>query len=197
MGRLSFRDFVGAVGHTRDGRRAVQAWHRARKVVSFPQGKEHTLGQLLEQHQRQHRVLVFTADRQAAFRIARRFLIMPITSDIGRREREQALRAFQEGRIRALVSPRVLTAGLDVPAAELLGDMLLAQELYREAVAAYDTALARSPVRFNSLYGAGRAAELEGDAAAARDYYARLVESGLEAGHTTPRLEHAREIVTD
>ncbi len=119
VGRLSFRDFVGAVGHTRDGRRAVQAWHRARKVVSFPQGKEHTLGQLLEQHQRQHRILVFTADRQAAFRIARRFLIMPITSDIGRREREEALRAFREGRIRALVSPRVLNEGLDVPAADV------------------------------------------------------------------------------
>ncbi len=89
-----------------------------------------------------------------------------------------------------------MTPGEILPAAELLGDMLLAQELYREAVAAYDTALARSPVRFNSLYGAGRAAELEGDAAAARDYYARLVESGSEAGHARPRLEHAREVVT-
>ena len=89
-----------------------------------------------------------------------------------------------------------VTPGEVLPAAELLGEMLLAQELFREAIAAYDTVLARSPVRFNSLYGAGRAAELEGDTEAARDYYARLVESGSEAGDARPRLEHAREVIT-
>jgi len=117
--RLRFGDFVGAVGHSRDGRRAVHAWHRARKVLSFPLGKERALAALLEQHRRDHRILVFTADRQSAFTIARRFLIMPITSDIGRRERERALAAFEAGRIRALVSPRVLNEGLDVPTADV------------------------------------------------------------------------------
>jgi superfamily II DNA or RNA helicase len=119
VGQVRFGEFVAAVGHSRDGRRAVQAWHRARKVLSFPAEKERTLAALLEQHRQDHRVLVFTADRQAAFAIARRFLIMPITSDIGRRERERALRAFEAGRIRALVSPRVLNEGLDVPAADV------------------------------------------------------------------------------
>jgi superfamily II DNA or RNA helicase len=116
---MRFGEFVGAVGSSRDGRRAVRAWHRARKVLSFPVGKEQALAALLAELRREHRILVFTADRASAFAIARRFLIMPITSDIGRRERERALAAFEEGRIRALVSPRVLNEGLDVPAADV------------------------------------------------------------------------------
>ncbi len=89
-----------------------------------------------------------------------------------------------------------VTPGEVLPAVELLGDMLLEQEQFQEAIAAYDTALARGPNRFNSLYGAGRAAELDGDAEAARDYYGRLVESCKEAGTGRERLAHAREVVT-
>jgi len=44
---------------------------------------------------------------------------MPITCDIGRRERSDALAAFREGRLRTLVSARVLNEGLDVPEAEV------------------------------------------------------------------------------
>jgi len=66
---------------------------------------------------------------------------------------------------------------------------------FEEALSAYDTALARSPGRFNSLYGAGRAAELKGDLEIAHDYYDRLVEASVGAGNKRPRLAHAREVV--
>ena len=88
-----------------------------------------------------------------------------------------------------------VTPGEVLPAVELLGDMLLEQEQFEEALAAYDTALARSPGRFNSLYGAGRAVELKGDLEIARDYYDQLVEASVEAGNERPRLAHAREVV--
>jgi superfamily II DNA or RNA helicase len=45
--------------------------------------------------------------------------MMPLTCDIGRRERDQALDAFRRGRIRALVSARVLNEGIDVPDADV------------------------------------------------------------------------------
>lgn len=74
------------------------------------------------------------------------------------------------------VEKNPVTPGEVLPARELLGDMLLELERYEEAQAAYEAALARSPNRFNSLYGAGRAAESRGDLAAASEFYGRLAE---------------------
>jgi len=64
-------------------------------------------------------VLVFTSDKDAAYRIAQEHLVMPITADIRGAERDAALTAFREGRIRALVSSRVLNEGFDVPDADV------------------------------------------------------------------------------
>jgi superfamily II DNA or RNA helicase len=44
---------------------------------------------------------------------------MPLTCDIGRKEREEILARFSKGELRALVSARVLNEGLDVPDAEV------------------------------------------------------------------------------
>ena len=65
------------------------------------------------------RTLIFTADNDAAYEIARRHLVMPITCDIGRKERAEALTDFRDGTLRALVSARVLNEGLDVPDADV------------------------------------------------------------------------------
>ena len=51
--------------------------------------------------------------------IAREHLVMPLTCDIGRRERDEVLDAFPRGSIRALVSARVLNEGIDVPDADV------------------------------------------------------------------------------
>jgi hypothetical protein len=61
-----------------------------------------------------------------------------------------------------------------VPAREMLGDLLL--ELHRpsEALVTYQSVLGESPNRFNSLYGAARAARLAGNLVAAKDYFMRL-----------------------
>ena len=61
-----------------------------------------------------------------------------------------------------------------VPAREMLADLLL--ELHRpsEALAAYHSVLQVAPNRFDSLYGAARAARLAGNIAAAKDYFGRL-----------------------
>ncbi len=52
-------------------------------------------------------------------RVQREHLIMPITCDVGRKERDIVLERFRSGALRALVSARVLNEGLDVPDADL------------------------------------------------------------------------------
>jgi superfamily II DNA or RNA helicase len=64
-------------------------------------------------------VLVFTADNAAAYATALEHLVMPLTCDIGRAERDEALDRFRRGELRALVSARVLNEGIDVPSADV------------------------------------------------------------------------------
>jgi len=114
----SWQDFVRSAARTLEGRRALTAWRQARKLLAFTAAKREALGGLLQRH-RDARMLVFTADNEAAYAIAREHLITPITCDIGRKERDEVLERFRSGALRALVSARVLNEGLDVPDADV------------------------------------------------------------------------------
>lgn len=114
----SWNELVTFAGQSAEGRAALAAWRRNRKLLGYTRAKARAVGVLLAKH-RQSRVLVFTADNAAAYAIARRHLIMPITCDISRPEREQALAAFRRGELKALVSARVLNEGIDVPDADV------------------------------------------------------------------------------
>jgi superfamily II DNA or RNA helicase len=114
----SWESFLRTASRSEEGRRAVAAWSRARRLLAYPQGKRELLGSLLERH-RTDRVMVFVGDNETAYRVAREFLIMPLTCDIRRKERASVLERFREGRLRALVSARVLNEGIDVPEADV------------------------------------------------------------------------------
>ena len=114
----TWEDFARVAGRTHEGRRALAAWHRARKIIAFPAAKRAMVATLLERH-RASRTIVFTADNPTAYAISRAHLILPFTCDIKRGERERVLRLFQEGQLRALVSAQVLNEGVDVPEAEV------------------------------------------------------------------------------
>jgi superfamily II DNA or RNA helicase len=116
--QATWADFVRAAGRSAEGRRAVAAWREARRLLALTRAKRDTLGTLLDRHGTA-RVLIFTADNASAYTIAREHLIMPLTCDIGRHERDQVLDAFRQGHLRALVSSRVLNEGLDVPDADV------------------------------------------------------------------------------
>jgi superfamily II DNA or RNA helicase len=111
-------EFAKIAGRTEAGRRAIAAFHRARKLTAFPTAKRAAVSALLERH-REARAIVFTADNPTAYAISREHLIMPLTCDIGRKERERVLSWFQAGKLRALVSAQVLNEGLDVPDADV------------------------------------------------------------------------------
>jgi tetratricopeptide (TPR) repeat protein len=68
-----------------------------------------------------------------------------------------------------------VTPGELLPARELEGDMLMELNQPADALEAYEKSLAIRPNRFNSLYGAGRAAEITGDLVKARDYFSKLI----------------------
>ena len=114
----SWADFSRHAAGTPAGRRALAAWHQMRRLLSFTHAKQRALRSLLERH-RDSKMLVFTADNDTAYAIAREQLIMPLTCDISRPERADVLERFRRGDLRALVSARVLNEGLDVPDADV------------------------------------------------------------------------------
>ncbi len=114
----SWQDFLRHAARTDEGRRGIAAWRRARRLLSFPRRKQEALGMLLARH-RANKALVFVADNETAYAVAREHLIMPLTCDIGRAERQDALDRFRSGALRALVSAQVLNEGLDVPDADV------------------------------------------------------------------------------
>ena len=57
--------------------------------------------------------------------------------------------------------------------------------------------MAKEPRRFRGAFGAARAAEAAGDAAAARRYYQRTLEIAQNADSPRPELERARSYVAN
>ena len=114
----SWEELVRAAAATPEGQRAMAAWRRAERLVSYPQAKAELVGRLLQRHRGQ-RTLVFVSDVASAYQVAREHLVMPITYHVKRAERAWALAAFARGELEALVAARVLDEGLDVPAAEV------------------------------------------------------------------------------
>jgi len=80
---------------------------------------------------------------------------------------------------------------LAMPAREMLGDLLLELKQPAEALVAYQAALKESPNRFDSLYGAARAAESAGKTRQAKDYFAQLSKIAAP-GADRPELEEAK-----
>jgi predicted Zn-dependent protease len=88
----------------------------------------------------------------------------------------------------------IVTPARSLPARELLGDMLLEAKRPAEALAEYEQSAKREPERFRGLYGAARAAEMSGDSARAKSYYAHLVQMTAK-GDARPELAQARKVL--
>lgn len=86
-------------------------------------------------------------------------------------------------------------ANQGIPPRELLGDMLLELKRPDQALAEYAAELRTNPNRFNSLYGAGMAAELTGDKGEARRYYTELLTHCRGSNSKRPELIHAKEML--
>lgn len=98
---------------------------------------------------------------------------------------------LEDSTVKNPVSPGEL-----LPARELLGDMLMELKKPGEALMAYEKSLEGRPNRFNSLYGAGVAAEALGDMKKAREYFLRVLDLKGSSSSTRERLEHARKVAS-
>lgn len=87
-----------------------------------------------------------------------------------------------------------ITPGAVLPARELLGDLLLAQQKPAEALQAYEATLKYSPGRFNSVAGAMRAAERADDSSAARRYAGQLLELTAQADTERSEIADAKRL---
>jgi len=113
--------------------------------------------------------------------------------------------AFAEGkendaltnmRTAADLQDKVGQAEVDIPAREMLADMLLEFGHPKQALNEYEVALKLSPNRLSGLYNAGRAAEADGERAKAEFYYAALLKSTNNGQDSArPELAHARSFV--
>jgi tetratricopeptide (TPR) repeat protein len=89
-----------------------------------------------------------------------------------------------------------LSPGRVLPAHEQLGDMLMELGYAAEAQREYEISMAHARERFNSIYGAARAAQAAGDMEAARDYYQQLTDLTVS---DSPRveLEEATQVLAE
>ena len=86
----------------------------------------------------------------------------------------------------------IVTPGRVLPARELLGEMLLEQKQPAEALKAFEASQVREPNRFRNYAGSAKAAEMMGDQAKAREYYAKLAELAKKGDGDRPELVRAR-----
>lgn len=84
-----------------------------------------------------------------------------------------------------------VTPGALVPARELLGEMLLETKQPAPALEAFEASLSVAPERFNSLYGAARAAQLFADHQKAAAYFAKLRANCPQTASTRAELAEA------
>jgi tetratricopeptide (TPR) repeat protein len=105
--------------------------------------------------------------------------------------------ALKQMRAAANLQDKVGQGEVDIPAREMLADMLLEFRHPQQALAEYDAALKMSPNRLNGLYHAGLAAEQAGDKAQAAHYYAALMKStGNGSQSARPEFAHVKEFVS-
>ncbi len=80
----------------------------------------------------------------------------------------------------------------ELPAREMLADMLLELNRPQEALAEYEVSLKTDPNRFNGLYGAAQAAEMSQQKQKAAGFYAQLVNNCAGSNSDRPELERAK-----
>ena len=105
--------------------------------------------------------------------------------------------ALKQMRNAADLQDKVGQGEVDIPAREMLADMLLDFHQPQLALTEYRASLRLSPNRFNGLYNAGIAAEQTGDKAAADELFAALLKStGNGAQSARPELAHAKNFLS-
>ena len=104
--------------------------------------------------------------------------------------------ALQQMRQVADTQDKVGKAEVDIPAREMLADMLLELNQPEQALSEYERSMKTDPNRFNGLAGAARAAELAHQSVKANSYYAQLLKNCDDGKHSDrPELRSAKTVL--
>jgi tetratricopeptide (TPR) repeat protein len=110
--------------------------------------------------------------------------------------KQEALKLMREGADMEDASEKhPVTPGQVAPARELLGDMLLELKQPALALKEYEASHKKEPGRYRGLLGAARAAELSGDKAKAKGYYADLLRLTEKSDGERPELAQAKKFL--
>ena len=142
--------FIRQTSQSQRGRRAWRGWREQRRISLQSGGKLQLLAELLWQH-RDEAVIIFTNDNDTVYAISRRHLIPALTHQTPGQERRRVLQAFNEGRLKAVVTSRVLNEGVDMPAASV-GIVLSGSGSVREHVQRLGRILRRGVDKEATLY---------------------------------------------
>jgi tetratricopeptide (TPR) repeat protein len=101
--------------------------------------------------------------------------------------------AVEQMREVADTQDRVGKQEVDIPAREMLADMMLALKQPENALAEYEKSMKIDPNRFNGLAGAAQAAEMAHQPAKANEYYSQLLKNCDGGKHSDrPELQNAK-----
>jgi tetratricopeptide (TPR) repeat protein len=90
-------------------------------------------------------------------------------------------------------SKNPVTPGALLPAREMLGDLFLESNRPKDALVQYELSLKNNPNRFNTLFGAGKSAELIGNNEKAIFYFKELMKLNINSNRA--QIIHARNFV--
>lgn len=106
---------------------------------------------------------------------------------------DEALRQMRQV---ADTQDKVGKAEVDIPAREMLADMLLELHQPEQALSEYEKSMKIDPNRFNGLAGAARAAELAHQPVKANSYYAQLLKNCDDGKHSDrPEVGRAKMVL--
>lgn len=110
--------FVMRSARTGEGRQAMLAYRESKRIAQGTEAKLNALREIFAAHPHE-RLIVFTAENDIVYRISRHFLIPAITHETPIKERRLWLQAFNEGKVLALATSKVLNEGVNIPEASV------------------------------------------------------------------------------
>ena len=110
--------FIAMSARIPGGREAFAAYLRQRQIARCGRAKLELVWKLLRNH-RGERILVFTADNDAAYQMGEAFCLPVLTHKTKAAERRDMLERFRSGEYPVLLTSKVLNEGVDVPEASV------------------------------------------------------------------------------
>lgn len=110
--------FIILAARAPGGREALKGYLLQRSIARYGESKLQAVWKILRKHPGE-RIIVFTADNEAAYAMGECFCLPVITHRTKAAERKEFLEKFRQGEYPVLLTSKVLNEGVDVPEASI------------------------------------------------------------------------------